>query len=550
MASKLGIAERLEKLEASRPKPPKASDFTKRTRAGIVTDTKAFERASEDYKTELSEWKTSHEPLLKQLRTEAKIEEGKASEGESYRQSERHKLMEGISGAPTQFGAGVGATLLNRFLPGVKGGTIAQRFAPYIAEGLATGYLGYTGGEQAKTEEDAKTRDIGRLIGDTGMGWAGGSVLGGTYRAVTSEAAPKVEETAQSVKAAEATAKARHSAALAAAKREAQLVAARHKIALTKIATTQELEKAKAGKLKAQKPKAPAKRAPKVKAAMEQVQAVTPVKPAKVTPKVTMTAPVAAKVEAASAPAKPIEKLQPAPAQAVRPTRTALVAEAKKAGLGAKDIKLMTDEELIARFQKAIPGFGGRLSRLGGAKAMAAMGILSGLAAMTAGARQSYAEGRGVLPGAAEGAKQLATGIKESVKNMSVRDVAELGAEMAFPVAGGIYEAVKAARADLVAVGKNPGVYTGAALAFRQDRRMTPQKLAAAGLGRPQWGDRHEAASAGAAKIEPARVPAYHEPQPAHEAVSGYWATRHNKRVWNKFSPETLAARANLRGGS
>ena len=54
----------------------------------------------------------------------------------------------------------------------------------------------------------------------------------------------------------------------------------------------------------------------------------------------------------------------------------------------------------------------------------------------------------------------------------------------------------------------------------------------------------------GSKSPEPAqRMPAYHEPQPAHEHVMGYWRVQNGKRRHAEFKPETLAARANMRGG-
>jgi hypothetical protein len=105
---------------------------------------------------------------------------------QNYLNSPTHALYQQYGTEPAALVPGVAGTLFNRFVGTPKpGASIPRILAPYVAEGLATGGLGYFAKQRAESEEKTNPQDadVSRLWGNVGEGWGAGSVLGGIFKA-------------------------------------------------------------------------------------------------------------------------------------------------------------------------------------------------------------------------------------------------------------------------------------------------------------------------------------------------------------------------------
>jgi hypothetical protein len=95
-----------------------------------------------------------------------------------------HAWYQKYGNEPAAFVPGVVSTLLNRFAGGSPkpGASIPRIMAPYLAEGVTSGLVGYGAKERAEGERP-QDADSSKFWGNVGEGWGAGSILGGTFKA-------------------------------------------------------------------------------------------------------------------------------------------------------------------------------------------------------------------------------------------------------------------------------------------------------------------------------------------------------------------------------
>jgi hypothetical protein len=124
--------------------------------------------------------------MLKAGAAETELTTNALGKNQRYLEGPTHDWYRKYGGEPAALIPGVVSTMFNRFADTPKpGASTARILTPYIAEGLATGLLGYgalkRAGEIEKT--DPEGADVDRFWGNVGEGWGAGSVLGGIFKA-------------------------------------------------------------------------------------------------------------------------------------------------------------------------------------------------------------------------------------------------------------------------------------------------------------------------------------------------------------------------------